>query len=115
MKMKRTDFITEFQKILERYEDCKLNNKAASEILAEIEKLGMKPPTLPQQYCQAILKIYCAGYTFNQWEEEIEKDEHVMAAKSRRDEYDSLTPEQRVERVRAARDRRMNRRKSNET
>jgi hypothetical protein len=57
----------------------------AEEMLQKMESLGMKPPRLPESYCQAIMSVYYGGYTYNQWEEEVEKDEKVMAAKKRRD------------------------------
>ena len=58
----------------------------ASELLAKLEASGMKPPCLDSDTCQAIMSVYYAGYTLNQWDEDIEKDEEVMAKKKRRAE-----------------------------
>lgn len=57
---------------------------SAEQALSMLEDFGMKPPTLPEDYCQAIMHVYYGGCSFNQWEEEIEKDEKVMEAYNRR-------------------------------
>lgn len=62
--------------------DCPAGSE--EHILSMLEGHGMKPPTLPEDYCQAIMDVYYGGYSFNQWEEEIEKDEKVMEAYNRR-------------------------------
>jgi len=56
----------------------------ADAILGLLEQLGMKPPTLPEDHCQAILQIYYGNYTFNQWEEDFDKDTKAVDALQRR-------------------------------
>jgi len=46
------------------------------------------------------MQIYYAGYTFNQWEEEAEKDEKVMEVLRERQRRANLTPaERKAERI----------------
>ncbi|HBI00873.1 MAG TPA: hypothetical protein DDY18_04535 [Flavobacterium sp.] len=56
----------------------------AANILNMVEKLGMKPPSLPSDHQQAIMQVYYDGYTMNQWEEDFDKDPKVVAALQRR-------------------------------
>lgn len=96
---------SEMVKILEEeFKDTDIN---ADTFLSNLEVVyGMRPPRLPEEYCQAIMRVYCAGYTLHQWEEEIEKDEKVMESLKRRRELDAMTPEQRKELRRQSRERR---------
>lgn len=55
---------------------------AANDLLLFLENSGMKPPRLPEEDCQAIMHVYYGNYTFNQWEEDAEKDEAVQKAKA---------------------------------
>lgn len=64
--------------------------------------LGMRPPCLPEDHCQALMDVYYAGYTFYQWEEDFEKDVQAVAALKRRQEFAAMTPEERKARRRAA-------------
>ena len=89
--MKRTEMIENIAaslSIMDTLQDEPLGThfylNDADTLLKKLEALGMKPPRLPEEYCQAIMHIYYAGYTFNQWEEEIVKDEKVMAEVERR-------------------------------
>lgn len=83
--MKRELMLLKIQEILvEQSEDMTLE-EAAEDILSRLEKAGMKPPRLPEAYCQAIMDIYIGGCSFNQWEEDIEKDEKVIESKTRRE------------------------------
>ncbi len=50
---------------------------AAELVLSSLERDGMAPPTLPSAYSQAITQIYIYP-RYNQWEEQIEKDEKVI-------------------------------------
>lgn len=81
--MKRTEMIEIIDKILFEHE-LPLLQGISKEILGSLEAAGMAPPTLPGDYCQAIMHVYYGGYSFHQWEEEVEKDEKVMAALKRR-------------------------------
>jgi hypothetical protein len=56
----------------------------------------MRPPRTTDDNAQAIMHVYYAGYTLNQWDEDVEKDEKVMEAKRQRAEAE--------ERRRAARE-----------
>jgi len=82
---------------------CNTDDEMYSNILRDMEKAGMRAPTLPEDMCQAILHIYYAGYSLNIWEEEFYKDSKAVAELERRQAYAALTPEQRVERIRKAR------------
>jgi hypothetical protein len=59
----------------------------AESLLNHIEFLGMKPPSVSEEDRQAIISVYYAGYTFNQWDEDLLKDEKVQAARLRRKKY----------------------------
>lgn len=84
--MKREEMLLKIQEILvEQSEDMTLED-AAEDILTRLEKAGMRPPMLPENYCQAIMDIYIGGYSKNQWEENVQKDEKVMNALKRREE-----------------------------
>ncbi len=84
--MKRSDMIEKLRQCLigriDWYsitsEDCAIT------ILQFMESEGMTPPSLDEETCQAILSVYYDGYSLNQWDEDISKDEKVMAAKARR-------------------------------
>lgn len=69
-------------------------NKLANDFLTNIEKKGMKPPSVSEEDCQALMHVYMAGYTFNQWDEELAKDEKVQEHKTRKVEWDSKTLEE---------------------
>jgi len=74
--MKRADAINALMK-----NGIGMNYDQAKRHLTFLEKeLKMAPPSLPEEYCQAIMHVYQDCYTFNQWEEDIEKDTKVMAA-----------------------------------
>lgn len=80
--MKRSDMILKLMEILvEAPEDVEA---AADQILARLEKLGMRPPAVDSDKCQALMTVYYAGYTFNQWDEDFEADVAVMEAYKRR-------------------------------
>lgn len=55
-------------------------------LLKAMEEKGIKPPALSSDKCQAIMDVYYAGYTFNQWDEDFEKDEKANVALKRRKE-----------------------------
>jgi len=74
--MKRSDFIEKIR--------ASMGGLDAEEVLSKIESLGMKPPCLPENHCQAIMDVYYAGYTFNKWEEDFEKDDKLVKALERR-------------------------------
>lgn len=61
-------------------------NQFMAEVLDYIESLGMMPPRLPEEDCQALMSIYYGGYTTHQWEEDFVKDEKAQEAKKRRAE-----------------------------
>lgn len=52
-------------------------------ILDFLEELGMAPPCLPEDHCQAIMQIYYDGYSFYKWEEDFQKDPKVVEALER--------------------------------
>ena len=52
----------------------------ADVLLTQLENIGMKPPSLAEDKCQALTRVYYAGHTYNQWDEDFEKDEKAMAA-----------------------------------
>lgn len=55
-------------------------------LLDEVEKAGMRPPCLPDQYCQALHDVYVYP-NLNQWEEEVEQDQKVMDRVKKREEW----------------------------
>ena len=65
--------------------DCYMTENDTAELLEKMLEAGMLPPRLPGPYCQAIMDIYYGGYSFNQWEEDVQKNEQVMASKARRE------------------------------
>lgn len=78
--MKRDEMIA----LLVKDSDGKHSENTVKEILFLAEKYGMLPPSVDEDKCQAIMDIYYAGYTFNQWDEDYGKDDKVMAAYKRR-------------------------------
>jgi hypothetical protein len=79
--VRRTEMLLKLQEILvELPEDLE---RASEELLTRIEKLGMAPPCLPSEYCQALMQVYMDP-SFNRWEEDVEKDEKIMSAVRRR-------------------------------
>lgn len=58
----------------------------AEDILSLIEKAGMRPPCLPDKYCQALFDVYIYP-NLNQWEEEVVKDQKVMERVKLRGEW----------------------------
>lgn len=82
--MKRSDAVSNIKAIVNNMSDFDITTYAAENLLTKLEEMGMKPPTLPEDYCQAIMHVYYGGYSFNQWEEDIEKDERIMEAYNRR-------------------------------
>lgn len=89
--MKRSEMINKigskiYLELGPRIGDLNTAQKLAELLLKDMEELGMRPPRLPEEDCQAILSVYYAGYSLNQWEEDAVKDEKVMEAKARRAE-----------------------------
>ncbi len=85
--MKRMDAIQSLIKIVRDncFDDCFiLTKEEADKMLLALENIGMRPPSLPEMHCQAIMDVYYGGYSFNQWEEDFEKDEKVMKALQKR-------------------------------
>ena len=80
--MKRTDFLLKLENILIELpaHDVAL---AAEELLARIEKLGMRPPDTNDVYSDAIVSVYIYP-NYNQWDEDVEKDEKIMSEVRRR-------------------------------
>jgi hypothetical protein len=68
------------------------------QILSTVEKLGMKPPSVSEEDCQAIMSVYMGGYSFNQWDEELEKNTELQEAKKRRADAAVLREQKRLER-----------------
>lgn len=84
--MKRSEFIKKLVAKISWLENCKLNKEAVGEILKEIEKLGMLPPRISEEAAQATMHLYYAGYSLNRWDEDLEKDEAIMAVMKSRAE-----------------------------
>lgn len=85
--MKRTEAIQKIKDLLNGGFDPNHTDEQANNFLIELQDtMGMKPPRLPEIYCQALMSVYMAGYTFYQWEEDIEKDAAVMAVVKRKQE-----------------------------
>jgi hypothetical protein len=91
--MKRADALFFFQRAIDNYlsscHGAPDTADMAKHILKEAEDIGMKPPCLPDEDCQAITQVYYGGYTFYQWEEDYVKDEKVAEAKRKRAEWRS--------------------------
>ncbi len=85
--MRKTDAIQSFASFLD---DKGVNRsereKLAAEIVAHALKIGMRPPSVSEEDKQAIMSVYYAGYTFNQWDEDLEKDEKIQGSKRVRQE-----------------------------
>jgi len=81
--MKRSDMITKLCSIIDAGQDQTMETRADN-LLCHLEVLGMKPPRVSEEDCQAIMSVYYGGYSFYQWDEDLEKDEYVQAAKTRR-------------------------------
>lgn len=93
--MKRSEMVQTLTDFLEN-SDIDVVYEEVEIILRFLEAQGMKPPRLPEDTCQAILNVYYAGYSLNQWEEDIEKDAAVMEMKARREKAKT----DRIERIR---------------
>jgi len=78
--MKRSDAL----QIIKDYLDVNDGKLNADQVLAIVEKLGMAPPLLDEDKCQAIMHVYYMGYTLRQWDEDFEKDNKVVEAYKRR-------------------------------
>ncbi len=85
--MKRSDAVSNIKSIINNMSDFDITTYAAETILTKLEEMGMKPPSVDEETCQAILQVYYGGVSFNQWDEEIEKDAEVMEAKRKRAEW----------------------------
>jgi hypothetical protein len=98
--MKRNEAVELLREIVLEHMNCQCcdsDEKMFSTMLKEIqEKIGMEPPRLPEDECQALMRVYYSGYTFNQWDEDFEKDEEAVKAKKDRPE----AQERRLARVR---------------
>ena len=85
--MRKTNAIQSFAAFLD---DKGVNRsereKLAAEIVEHAIKIGMRPPSVSEEDRQALMTVYYAGYTFNQWDEDLEKDEKVQEAKKRKQE-----------------------------
>lgn len=87
--MKRSEAVKKLAELFEEHSNNQQYKGYSHEGLADTflqlaEQIGMKPPCLPEEYCQGIMSIYYAGYTFYQWDEDIQKDVAVMKAVERR-------------------------------
>lgn len=79
--MKRSEMVERLEK------DLAGSNLSAGTFLDVLQNVyGMKPPRLPEEYCQALMSIYMCGYSLYQWEEDAEKDEKVVSFIERRRE-----------------------------
>lgn len=61
-------------------------DELCDDILEAIEEAGMAPPQVDVETRHAIMSVYYGGYTFHQWDEDVEQNEKVQAAKKRRAE-----------------------------
>ena len=87
--MKRTDMINKLRDIILTHINCGPDccgddPQMYDTMLKEIEALGMKPPILDEDKCQALMCVYYGGYTFYQWDEDFEKDTKAVAALTKR-------------------------------
>lgn len=59
------------------FSETNKNSAAEAELMLKFftDVLKMKPPTLPEDHCQALTSIYIDGHSYNQWEEDFMKDE----------------------------------------
>lgn len=80
--MKRSEMIKELEKIFDIPRYPKDKTLTAKYVLDTIEKLGMKPPSVSEEDAQAIMRVYIGG-NFNQWDEDIAKDQKVQESKRR--------------------------------
>src|ERR1700677_2358269 len=99
--MKKADFMEKLGHIISRVDfggdmSGLGYDKAAEFVWAELTKLGIKPPPVSEEMRQCIMHVYYAGYTFNQWDEDLEKDQQVMETKKRREAADKVTPAESV-------------------
>jgi hypothetical protein len=82
--MKRSEF---YKKVLKNKFNTVFTTKEQVENALEVfESLGMRPPCLPDKYCQALLDVYIDP-NLNQWEEEVVKDQKVMERVKLREEW----------------------------
>lgn len=111
--MKRDDFIMQLAKLkyksdqnefMPNWEDCPYSYARGyindAEIwLRQCESLGMKPPCLDEDKCEALEQTYVFGGNPYQWDEDFEKDENVMVTYKRRMEFKGLSPTERVQKL----------------
>jgi hypothetical protein len=79
--MKRSEMI---KTLVETHGSYDLWEQQCEYMLRIIESVGMKPPRLDEETCQAIMSIYIGGCSFNQWDEDTAKDTKVTEALQRR-------------------------------
>lgn len=101
--MKRSDVIKLLESMVKNYDELSGKTRPtfeqfATAILNTMEGVGMTPPSVSEEDRQAIMHVYYAGYTFHQWDEDLEKDDKVQEAKKKRAEYRALSTEERKER-----------------
>lgn len=98
--MKRSDMLKELQSHLSTIAECtperggdvgdntidRILMGHAEILLENLEKLGMQPPFVSKEDCDAIMSVYYGEYTLNQWDEDLEKDEKVQEMKKRKAE-----------------------------
>lgn len=59
-------------------------DKYLGNILDAMEKAGMKPPHISEEDAQAAMQVYYGGFSYNQWDEDLLKDEELQKAKEKR-------------------------------
>lgn len=57
-----------------------LSAHEADILLTHLESIGMLPPPLATNKCQALNRVYYEGHNYNQWDDDFEKDEKAMKA-----------------------------------
>jgi hypothetical protein len=78
--MKRSDALASICNKLFEYSNQPISEGMAEDFLVYIENgIGMRPPELDEDKCQALIHIYYGGFTYNQWDEDFEKDEKAYA------------------------------------
>jgi hypothetical protein len=82
--MKRSDFLKELYDSVDRFHDSNSTQNMVDYLLDECERLGMRPPRVSEEDAQALMHVYYGGYSLNQWDEDLAKDEKVADMKQRR-------------------------------
>jgi len=92
--MKRIEMLEILKQILESECNEKFKQDSLDRILSAIERAGMEPPHISQDATQAAIHLYYGGFSYNQWDEDLLKDQKLQDEIKRREEWNKKSLEE---------------------